>query len=271
LIAVFVAWAASGGWETPRRHVGIDVFGAAVWSVALAAALGATTLIGVADLGGPDPVLVGLALAGVAVVGTLLTIVRGFRRPDPFLDPRLFRSVSFSSAALVALLTGDAFATAIIGGAVFVDRVLYGGPNDQRIVLGALAAATAVGALISGFAVRILSLRLVTFVGLVLCAGTLWLMSGWTPAVPIATAAIVLGVFGLGFGLTVTPRSTAAVESAGRASFGMASAIVTVARMIVMAVGVSVLTAYGSTQIDRLYERLFAAENPDGCSPVIPT
>jgi hypothetical protein len=89
LIAVFVAWAASGGWETPRRRVGIDVFGAAVWSVALAAALGATTLIGVADLGGPDPVLVGLALAGVAVVGTLLTIVRGFRRPDPFLDPRL--------------------------------------------------------------------------------------------------------------------------------------------------------------------------------------
>jgi MFS family permease len=270
LIAVFVAWAASGGWETPRRHVGIDVFGAAVWSVALAAALGATTLIGVADLGGPDPVLVGLALAGVAVVGTLLTIVRGFRRPDPFLDPRLFRSVSFSSAALVSLLTGYAFATAIIGGAVFVDRVLYGGPNDQRIVLGALAAATAVGALISGFAVRILSLRLVTFVGLVLCAGTLWLMSGWTPAVPIATAAIVLGVFGLGFGLTVTPRSTAAVESAGRASFGMASAIVTVARMIGMAVGVSVLTAYGSTQIDRLYDRLFAADNPDGWRSVIP-
>jgi hypothetical protein len=118
--------------------------------------------------------------------------------------------------------------------------------------------------------VRILSLRLVTLIGLVLCAGTLWLMSGWTPAVPIVTAAIVLGAFGLGFGLTVTPRSTAAVESAGRAAFGMASAIVTVARMIGMAVGVSVLTAYGSTQIDRLYDRLFAADNPDGWRSVIP-
>jgi hypothetical protein len=87
--------------------------------------------------------------------------------------------------------------------------------------------------------------------------------------VPIATVALVLGVFGLGFGLTVTPRSTAAVESAGRASFGMASAIVTVARMVGMAIGVSILTAYGSTQIDRLYDRLFSVD-PEGWKAVIP-
>jgi len=269
-VAFFVAWAASHGWETPRRRAGIDVPGAIVWSIALAAALGATTLIGVTDLGGLDPLQVGVGLAVLAVFATLVTIIRGLRRTDPFLDPRLFRSVSFSSAALVSLLTGFAFATAIIGGAVFVDRVLYGGPDDQRLALGALAAATALGALISGFAVRLLSLRLVTLVGLLLSAACLWLMSRWTPAVRIGEVALVLGAFGLGFGLTVTPRSTAAVESAGRASFGMASAIVTVARMIGMAIGVAILTAYGSTTIDRLYDRLFSAANPDGWKEVIP-
>lgn len=270
IVALLVAWAASSGWETPRRRVGVDVLGAVVWSVGLAAALAATTLIGVTELGGLDPLQVELALAAVAVVATLVTIVRGLRRRDPFLDPRLFRSVSFSSAALVSLLTGYAFATAIIGGAVFVDRVLYGGPGDQRLALGALAGATAVGALVSGFAVRVLSLRLVTLVGLLLSVAGLWLMAQWTPAVPIGTVAVVLAAFGLGFGLTVTPRSTAAVESAGRASFGMASAIVTVARMVGMAVGVAILTAYGSTQIDRLYANLFSAANPDGWRDVIP-
>jgi hypothetical protein len=50
----------------------------------------------------------------------------------------------------------------------------------------------------------------------------------------------------------------------------MASAIVTVARMIGMAVGVAILTAYGSTTIDRLYDRLFSAANPDGWKDVIP-
>jgi MFS family permease len=153
---------------------------------------------------------------------------------------------------------------------VFVDRVLYGGPDDQRLALGALAAATALGALISGFAVRVLSLRLVTLVGLLVCAACLGLMSRWTPAVGIGQVALTLGAFGLGFGLTVTPRSTAAVESAGRASFGMASAIVTVARMVGMAIGVAILTAYGSTTIDRLYDRLFSAANPDGWKQVIP-
>ncbi len=50
-------------------------------------------------------------------------------------------------------------ATAIVGGAVFVDRVLYGGPDEQRVVLGAIAGAMAVGALASGFLARRISLR----------------------------------------------------------------------------------------------------------------
>ena len=119
-----------------------------------------------------------------------------------------------------------------------------------------------------GFAVRFLSLRLVTLIGLVLSAGSLVWMARWTPQVDLAEVALALGIFGLGFGLTVTPRSTAAVEVAGRASFGMASATVTVARMIGMAIGVAVLTAYGSTTIDRLYDELFAV--PDGWKAVIP-
>ena len=267
--ALLIAWAASAGWETPRRQGRVDVLGAIIWSIALAAGLGGLTLLGSrAELGGPDPLVVSGILALVAVGATLLTVVRGARRDDPFLDPRLFRSLTFSSAALVSLLTGFAFATAIIGGAVFVDRVLYGGPDEQRLVLGALAGATAIGALVSGFAVRFLSLRIVTVVGLVASAAALVAAARWTPGVGVGEVAVSLAVFGFGFGLTVTPRSTAAVEVAGRASFGMASAIVTVARMIGMAVGVAVLTAYGSTTIDHLYDQLFAV--PDGWKQVIP-
>ena len=268
IIALLVAWAASSGWETPRRPGGVDIVGAIVWSLALAAGLGAVTLLGSRDLGGPDPLTVSGLLGLVAVTATVLTVVRGVRRPNPFLDPRLFRSWTFSAAALVSLLTGYAFATAIIGGAVFVDRVMYGGPDQQRFALGALAAATAVGALVSGFAVRFVSLRAVTIVGLAMSGGALVWMIRWDPAVALDEVAVALGVFGAGFGLTVTPRSTAAIEVAGRAAFGMAAAIVTVARMLGMAIGVAVLTAYGSTTIDRLYDELFAV--PDAWRQVIP-
>lgn len=185
-------------------------------------------------------------------------VLVGLRSTDPFIDPRLFRSLPFSAATLVSALTGYAFATAIIGAAVFVDRVLYGGPSEQRLALGALAGATAVGALVSGFLVRALGLRFVTLVGLALSIGGLLAMSTWTPETSIETVALALGAFGLGFGLTVTPRSTAAVEAAGRRLFGVASAVVTVARMVGMAVGLAILTAYGSTTIDRLSEQVYA-------------
>ena len=269
LAALVVAWAASTGWETPRRRGRVDLAGAILFSAFLLGSLGALTLLGSrAGTEGVDPVTVMLALAGLALVAGPLMILRGLRVPDPFLDPRLFRSAPFSSAAVVSMLTGYGFATAIVGGAVFVDRVLYGGPDDQRLALGALAGATALGALMSGFAVRVLSLRIVTLVGLAASIASLVLMAGWTPTTTIESAAASLALFGAGFGLTVTPRSTAAVEAVAVEAYGTASSTVVVARMVGMAVGLAILTAYGSTTIDRLYDQVYAT--PDAYLEYIP-
>jgi hypothetical protein len=98
----------------------------------------------------------------------------------------------------------------------------------------------------------------VALVGIGLSIVGLVLMSRWTSAVSLDTVAISLAIYGFGFGLTVTPRSTAAVEAAGRRAFGTASAVVTVARMLGMAVGLAILTAYGSTTIDRLSDEVYA-------------
>jgi len=270
LVGLVLVWAAGAGWDTPRRPGRLDLVGAALFGVALAAGLLALTLLGATTVAGTtlQPAVASAALGGLAALATLLAVARGVRAADPFLDIRLFRSRAFSAAALVSLLTGYTFATAIIGGAVFVDRVLYGGPDEQRLALGTLAAATAVGALVSGFAVRFASYRVVTLVGLALSVGGLAAMAGWTPATGIRDVAIALGAFGLGFGLSVTPRSTAAVEAAGKDAFGAASSVVTVARMLGMAIGLAVLTAYGSTTIDRLSTEVNAT--PDAYLAYIP-
>ncbi len=258
--ALVLAWAASPGWETPRRLGRVDALGAFWFGLALVAGLIGLTLVGSREVAGTsaDPATVTVVFLALATVATILTVIRGLRVLDPFLDPHLFRSLTFSSAALVSLLTGYAFATAIIGGAVFVDRVIYGGPDVQRLALGSLAGATAVGALASGFIVRLVSLRLVTVVGLATSVVGLLLMASLDATVRVETVALALGAYGFGFGLTVTPRSTAAVEAAGRGAFGVASAVVTVARMIGMAVGLAILTAYGSTTIDRLADDIYA-------------
>lgn len=272
VVALAFGWAATAGWDTPRTRGRVDVLGAVLFTGSLGAILLGVTLLGEqageAGAGGLDPATSSVALLAGGLLAGVAAVVHGLRHPDPFLDPRLFRDRVFRSAALVSLLTGYAFATAIVGSAVFVDRVLYGGPDDQRLALGALAAATAAGALASGWLVRHASLRGVTAVGLVASiAGLAW-MSAWDATVTYPLVAAAGGLFGLGFGLTVTPRSTAAVEAVGRARFGAASATVTVARMIGMAVGLAVLTAYGSTAIDRLADQVFGS--PDAYREIVP-
>jgi MFS family permease len=258
ICALFVAWAASAGWDTRRQPARLDLIGATLFTLALGSILAGTTLVGNTDVvfGVPTEIAVSVLIGGGIVMG-VLAIWYGLHRQDPFLDPRLFADRVFSSAALISLLTGYGMATAIVGGAVFVDRVLYGGPEEQRVVLGAIAGAMALGALASGFLARRISLRLLTLVGLAAAAGGLAWMSTWSPAVSTNAFAASGAVFGIGFGLTVTPRSTAAVEAAGRAAFGAASATVTVARMIGMAIGMAALTAYGSTTITRISNEIF--------------
>ncbi len=253
-----IAWAASADWDTPHVRARVDIVGAILFTASLAGLLTGVTLIGSGDdaFGIPIYLVVGGLLAfGLATA--VAAVAYGWRRSDPFLDPRLFVNRVFSSAALVSLLTGYGLATAIVGGAVFVDRVLYGGPAEQRVVLGSLAGAVAVGALLSGLLTRLLSLRVMTLIGVLLSSGGLVWMSSWGPGAQPTALAGSAAVFGLGFGLTVTPRSEAAVAAAGRRAFGAASATVTVARMIGMALGMAALTAYGSTTITRISNEIY--------------
>ncbi|MCU0482924.1 MAG: MFS transporter [Chloroflexi bacterium] len=272
LAALAVGWAATAGWDTPRTRARVDLAGATLFTVGLGLLLVGITLLGeqggAVTGGGADPFLGPGAMIALGILAATAAVVVGFRRPEPFLDPRPFADRVFSSAALVSLLTGYGFATAIVGTAVFVDRVLYGGPAGQRLALGALAGATALGALASGLLVRRLSLRLVTVVGLGASIAGLAAMSTWDASVTPAVVAGAAALFGFGFGLTVTPRSTAAVEAAGRRRFGAASATVTVARMIGMAVGLAVLTAYGSTTVDRLNREIFSS--PESFAALLP-
>jgi MFS family permease len=230
VVALLYAWAAAPAWDAPRTV--------------------APTWAGSSDApGGGEGELLLVAVAAGTLVAAL---VLGARSRDTLLDPRRYLEPVLGGAVLVSGLTGYALATGLIGGAVFVDRVLYGGPPDQRVALGGLAAAMAVGALVSGFVVGRAGVVAVSLVGLIVSAAAMALLGRLTQLTGVLELAALLSLFGFGFGLTVSPRSVAAVEAAGRAAFGVASAAVTVARMLGMAVGLAVLTALGSGRIEAL-------------------
>jgi len=153
---------------------------------------------------------------------------------------------------LMSLLTGYSLATAIIGAAVFVDRVRYAGPAEQQLTLGALAGAMALGALGAGFIVRPMGVMLPSLAGLLAEIAGLLVLSRAQPGTELVVLSAALALFGLGFGITVTARTTGALEALGRRAFGVGSAALTVARMIGMGTGLAALTVLGSNRIEAL-------------------
>jgi len=247
LLGIVYVWAASPGWDVPAGRASMDARGAALTTTALVGLLLAVTLTGdETDTSLP----IAIAAVVLAVAAGVLAVRRLLRAPEPFLDLRLFRDRGFLGAVVVSLLTGYAMATAIIGVASFIDRVRFAGPDEQGLVLGPMALGMAAGALGAGLAARRFSGTGVTIVGLVVGIAGFLLLAPIRIDSELLVLIGAVAVLGLGIGLTVTPRTAAAVEAAGRAAFGMASGMVTVARMAGMAFGMAILTAFATSRID---------------------
>jgi EmrB/QacA subfamily drug resistance transporter len=248
IIVLLLIYVVAGGIETPRVRARLDLVGALLLTVALVAGIGAITVSGAG--GWADPlVLAGLALSAVAGAGFAWFELGA---AAPLVELRLFRDRAFSAANGVSLLTGYTLATAIIGGPVFVNRVLFGTDGDAAVALTALTLAIAGGALLGGVVAGLVGERIVTVGGVLLSAAGLWLALGWGVGTELDRLVLDLALFGAGFGLTVAPRATAAVEAAGAGAYGVASAMVQITRTIGMSVGLALLTSIGQNRIDEL-------------------
>ncbi len=246
LLAGIYTWATSRSWPKPTGVGRLDIVGAALFTTGMTSGLIALTSIG------DDDAMISAAVAAVSVVALIASFLWFRRATDPFFDLNYFRDRTFSGAMSMSLLTGYAFATALIGTAVFIDRVRYAGPAEQQLALGSLAGAMTVGALASGYLVRPMGVMLPSVAGLIAEVVGLLVVATMQPNTPLIVMCAGLGLFGLGFGVTVTARTTGVLETLGRRAFGVGSASLTVARMLGMAIGVSVLTVLGSNRIQSL-------------------
>ncbi len=248
ILTLLMIYVVAGGIETPRARGRIDLPGAVLISIALLTGIGALAQAG--QRGWADPLI--LAGFGVAAASMLAFVLLELRLRTPLIDPRLFADRSFAAANAVSLLTGYTLATAIIGGPVFVNRVLNAGADQSALALTALTAAIAAGAVLGGIVSAAAGERLTAVLGVAVSAIGLWLATGWGTDTGLPVLARDLAIFGGGFGLTVSPRATAAVEAAGASAYGVASAMLQITRTVGMSVGLALLTSIGQNRIDEL-------------------
>jgi hypothetical protein len=147
----------------------------------------------------------------------------------------------------VSFFVGAALIAALVDIPIFARVTVYPTSQlDAALVLVRLLVALPVGALAGGYLVRRVPPGVVTAAGMALSAvGFVW-MSTWgltSLSDPVATVPLVLA--GLGFGLALAPVNAALLAATEGAVHGITSALLVVARMVGMLVGISALTTIG--------------------------
>lgn len=243
-------------WPTLRRA---DLPGAAL--------LGATLGLVIVTFASADPERevvgpLGLALLPLAAVTAGLYLWRHRRAAEPLVPRGVVGGLS-RVALTVSLAVGVALVAVVVDVPLLARLVLTDSQTVAALVLVRFLVAVPVGALVGGWSLRVLGDGAVAAAGLALAASGLVAMSTWDRAAlshPWAT--VVLVAVGLGVGLTLAPVNNAALADAPDHAHGTASALVVVARMVGMVVGLALLTAIG---LHKYYEAV--AVLPDQTDP----
>ncbi len=246
-VAVVLAVAALGlwghaSWATLRRA---DLLGAAL----VGGALGAVVLTFASadpatEIVGPS----GYVLLPVAAMCAVLYLVHHRRTAAPLVPRGVVRGRA-GWALGVSLLVGVALVAVVVDVPLLARLVLTRSETGAALVLVRFLLAVPVGALLGGWSLRRLGDGLVSGAGLALAAAGLVAMSTWgRGSLERPAATVVLALVGLGVGLALAPVNNAALADSPHDAHGSASALVVVARMVGMVVGLALLTAIGLHQ-----------------------
>jgi EmrB/QacA subfamily drug resistance transporter len=184
-----------------------------------------------------SPPIVGLFVgAGVAL---LTLVVYESRRDEPLIDPRFFRSASFSSATLIAIASFGSFAGLLFLSALYLQETRHVTALQAGLYTLPLALAMMVTSPISGRMVGRYGARpSLVLAGCAIAASGLSLTSlaADTPTWHVLTSFLV---FGVGLGLVNTPITNAAVSGMPLGQAGVAAAIASTSRQTGSALGVA--------------------------------
>ena len=265
LVALAAAWWVLRGVPQPLDRGRFDLPGAALLTaahLALIVGLGANTeaTSGVTDLDDlaqlPPyalPILVVSALLLVAFIAWEL------RARDPLHNLRLFKQQLYAAVSVTNLFVGFALMIGLVSVPILINvrqpdfSYINQAALEAGVLLSALTVPMALAALPGGWLTTRFGYRRPVVAGLSLAVAGFALMGlTWTGETPYLEMAVHLAISGAGLGLTFTPISAAAVNTAPEDERGSVSALVIIIRLVGMTVSIAALTTYSLHRLTAL-------------------
>ncbi|WP_183093964.1 MFS transporter [Nocardioides stalactiti] len=190
----------------------------------------------------------GLALAAF--------VVHLFRAEAPIIPRAALSAVPAWGSLVVSFLVGWALIAALVDIPLFARTTTYRDSQlGAALVLLRFLVALPIGAVVGGYLIRRVPAGVITAVGMTMAAAGFFWMAQWdATTLDGFTANVPLVVGGLGFGLALAPVNAAILSTTSHDTHGLASALVVVARMVGMLVGISVLTTWGLNRLHAEHE-----------------
>lgn len=231
-----LAWRSWG--ELARQ---VDLVGTALLTVLLAAVI-VTFASAEPESGSLSPSAVWLLpLAALAAAGF---VWRQRTARTPLVPRGAFSARPAWGALVVSFLVGSALIAALVDIPFFARLTVHPDSQlDAALVLVRFLVALPVGAVLGGYLLRFVPEAWVTAGAMLLSAVAFWHMSTWdAQSLTSGWETISLVAAGLGFGLAIAPVNAVLLAHTAPEAHGVASALLIVARMVGMLVGVSALT-----------------------------
>jgi EmrB/QacA subfamily drug resistance transporter len=251
IIGIFVTLWAVQESRDERATRTIDVFGLVTITISAFCLLLALIQGNDADKGWTSPYI--LTLFVVAAVALVIFVVGELRLSSPMVDPRLFKNLSFTGAAIAGFALSAGMFSLFFFLALYLQDTLQFSALNAGLRFLPLSVCTFFASPIAGRLVDRLGAKALISTGLTLLTIAVLLMAriapsdgpnDWTVLLP----GMIIGGFGMG--IVLPPLSTLAVSTAPRWRAGMASGTNVMCRQVGNAFGIAFLGAILTHQVN---------------------
>jgi len=178
---------------------------------------------------------------GVAIAAAWVFVVHMMTAREPFLETALFRDRNFAASLALIFIVG----IILLATMALLPPMLQTLFDYPVVTVGLVLAPRGIGTMISmlvvGRLVRLIDPRLLVLTGLLLAALSLWMMSGFSPAMdewPLITSGVIQG---FGIGLVFIPLSTVAFATLDPKFRTEATSLFNLMRNLGSSIGVSIM------------------------------